>query len=519
MLYWHNQTEHYWPAQTEHYHQYVTANGGRDMLPLPLFKHEDSALSSDHEASAITFQYILGAATSPAVKLHEETLTYLNQGQSYEIRMMCNQNMRGLLEPNGKMLKSTVRVVFHDRRLQYSEHQQFQGWKWNRPGDRLLDIDIPLSVGIVDPRISPTLLNAAEFLWDPKKQTSVSIQVHCISTEFTPRKNGGEKGVPFRIQIDTFKMNENGDFTEHLHSASCQVKVFKPKGADRKLKTDKEKIEKRSPQERSKYQPAYETTVLTECSPWPDTPSCSSISPAGSPGYSPASPIPFNLPEGSCSTPNHQVDGSVQSTVEHLSPTLTIQETQQWLHLHRFTTFCKLFANFSEHSKTPLERQCSKKAEHVRYYRASEALHSECSKAQPAETHLHCSINNSLTGRMREKKIVRTRRSIRPRLTVYMCQEPQQGKENKDSQDSPSAAMCVYKEIYLEDLTKAELTNKLAALFSISPNQILQIYRQGAAGIHILVGDQMIQNLPDESSFIINSLKVDSLDGYYMILK
>lgn len=52
-------------------------------------------------------------------------------------------------------------------------------------------------------------------------------QVHCISTEFTPRKHGGEKGVPFRVQIDTFKQNENGEYAEHLHSASCQIKVFK----------------------------------------------------------------------------------------------------------------------------------------------------------------------------------------------------------------------------------------------------------------------------------------------------
>lgn len=41
------------------------------------------------------------------------------------------------------------------------------------------------------------------------------------------RKHGGEKGVPFRVQIDTFKENENGEYTEHLHSASCQIKVFK----------------------------------------------------------------------------------------------------------------------------------------------------------------------------------------------------------------------------------------------------------------------------------------------------
>lgn len=52
-------------------------------------------------------------------------------------------------------------------------------------------------------------------------------QVHCISTEFTPRKHGGEKGVPFRIQVDTFKQTENGEYTDHLHSASCQIKVFK----------------------------------------------------------------------------------------------------------------------------------------------------------------------------------------------------------------------------------------------------------------------------------------------------
>lgn len=41
------------------------------------------------------------------------------------------------------------------------------------------------------------------------------------------RKHGGEKGVPFRVQIDTFKENENEEYTEHLHSASCQIKVFK----------------------------------------------------------------------------------------------------------------------------------------------------------------------------------------------------------------------------------------------------------------------------------------------------
>ncbi|KFP33514.1 Alpha-globin transcription factor CP2, partial [Colius striatus] len=98
----------------------------------------------------------------------------------------------------------------------------------------------------------------------PAEAFPLSPQVHCISTEFTMRKHGGEKGVPFRVQIDTFKENENGEYTEHLHSASCQIKVFKPKGADRKQKTDREKMEKRTPHEKEKYQPSYETTILTE---------------------------------------------------------------------------------------------------------------------------------------------------------------------------------------------------------------------------------------------------------------
>ncbi|KFW89968.1 Transcription factor CP2, partial [Phalacrocorax carbo] len=119
---------------------------------------------------------------------------------------------------------SIFRVVFHDRRLQYTEHQQLEGW---RVFPTCAPADIPMSVGIIDPRANPTQLNTVEFLWDPSKRTSVFIQVHCISTEFTMRKHGGEKGVPFRVQIDTFKENENGEYTEHLHSASCQIKVFK----------------------------------------------------------------------------------------------------------------------------------------------------------------------------------------------------------------------------------------------------------------------------------------------------
>ncbi|XP_028663893.1 transcription factor CP2-like protein 1 [Erpetoichthys calabaricus] len=467
----------FWHTQPEPYHQHNASSYLRDVLALPIFKQEEPQLSPENESKVPPFQYILCTATSPAVKLHDETLTYLNQGQSYEIRLLDNRKLVEYTDLSSKYVKSILRVVFHDRRLQYTEHQQLEGWRWSRPGDRILDIDVPLSVGIVEPRANPTQLNTIEFLWDPSKRASVFIQVHCISTEFTPRKHGGEKGVPFRIQIDTFRQNDNGEYSEHVHSASCQVKVFKPKGADRKQKTDREKMEKRNALEKEKYQPSYDTTVLTECSPWPDVP-CVNNTP--SPGYN-SSPTSFSIGDGNCS-PNHQGDLLLPSCSDNLHPTASIQDAQQWLHRNRFSPFCRLFSNFSGADLLKMGK---------------EDFVQICGPADGIR------LFNVMKGR-----------GIRPRLTVYVCQEPEQNRTHpkRDSGD-------VYHAIYLEEMTALELTQKIAILYNISPQQINQIYRQGPTGIHILLSDEMVQNFVDESCFVINTLKAESNDGYHIILK
>ncbi|XP_074023800.1 alpha-globin transcription factor CP2 isoform X4 [Numenius arquata] len=451
-----------------------------DVLALPIFKQEESSLPPENENKILPFQYVLCAATSPAVKLHDETLTYLNQGQSYEIRMLDNRKIGELPEINGKLVKSIFRVVFHDRRLQYTEHQQLEGWRWNRPGDRILDIDIPMSVGIIDPRANPTQLNTVEFLWDPSKRTSVFIQVHCISTEFTMRKHGGEKGVPFRVQIDTFKENENGEYTEHLHSASCQIKVFKPKGADRKQKTDREKMEKRTPHEKEKYQPSYETTILTECSPWPEI---TYVNNAPSPGFN-SSHSSFSIGEGNGS-PNHQPEPP-PPIADNLLPTSTPQEAQQWLHRNRFSTFSRLFRNFSGADLLKLTR---------------EDVIQICGPADGIR------LFNALKGRM-----------VRPRLTIYVCQESQQLRDLQQKHEDGDT-VTIYHAIYLEELTAVELTEKLAQLFSISSQQISQIYKQGPTGIHVLISDEMIQNFQDESCFVLDTMKAETNDSYHIILK
>ncbi|KAM9305184.1 transcription factor CP2-like protein 1 isoform 2-T2 [Gastrophryne carolinensis] len=474
----------FWHSQPEHYNQHPSGGYLRDVFALPIFKQEEPHISSDTDAKLPPFQYVLCAATSPAVKLHEETLTYLNQGQSYEIRLLENRKLGEYQDVNSKFIKSIIRVVFHDRRLQYTEHQQLEGWRWSRPGDRILDIDVPLSVGILDPRASPTQLNTVEFLWDPSKRSSVFIQVHCISTEFTPRKHGGEKGVPFRIQIDTFKQNENGEYTEHLHSASCQIKVFKPKGADRKQKTDREKIEKKTLQEREKYQQPYDTTILTECSPWPELPYQSNSS--SSPGYN-SSPNSFGIGDGNCS-PTSQVDPPPPLRNDNLVPSASIQDVQQWLQRNRFPQYCRLLSNFSgadllKMSKEDFVQVCGP-ADGIRLF-------------------------NAVKGR-----------NVRPRLTIYVCHESEQNHSAvQQKREQSNTSMCVYHAIFLEELTSFELIEKIANLYSISSQQINQLYKQGPTGIHVVVSTEMVQNFPDESCFVIRTLKAENGAGYHIILK
>ncbi|XP_066300108.1 transcription factor CP2-like isoform X2 [Branchiostoma lanceolatum] len=448
-----------------------------EVLALPIFKQEGLENS---------FQYILCAATSPASKINEETVTYLNQRQSYELRLKRlgdNSSFQG-----GELLKSVVRVVFHDRRLQYTEYEQLAQWRSIRPNERLLDIDIPLSVNIYDIRKDPTAVNKVEFQWDPNKDTSVAVQVHCISTEFTAHRHGGEKGIPFRIQVDSYSVDD-----EHLNSASCQIKVFKPKGADRKIKTDREKMEKKP--DKDKYQPSYEYTILTEVCIMPlhdaqqenvfqpgtspqhnvlSTPDASFNSPASSSFNSSFQTPPdinrsLQSPTNSVPTPTEDVVDKAGSP-EPLSPGASIQDTQNWLVHNRFGNYVRTFNNFAGADLLRLTRedlvQICGPADGIRLFNALQA------------------------------------RAIRPRLTIYVCLESQH----------------VYHAIFLENLCVEELKLKIAQLFNASPSQLADLYRQGPTGIHVIITDQMVQNLNDETCFALSMVKAENDENRYHVV-
>ncbi|XP_018394130.1 PREDICTED: transcription factor CP2-like protein 1, partial [Cyphomyrmex costatus] len=488
--------------------------------------HVSSSQQGNELNEDCRFQYVLAAATSIATKVNEETLTYLNQGQSYEIKL---KKLGDLSAYRGKILKSTIRICFHERRLQYTEREQMLAWQRARPGERLLEVDVPLSYGMVDVCQPSPSNNSVEFMWDPTKEVGVYIKVNCISTEFTPKKHGGEKGVPFRIQVETRLPGG-----PRLHAASCQVKVFKLKGADRKHKQDRDKILRRPPHEQDKYQPSYDCTVLSDIpleslspsnlsaqnggSPYASTdaispqtrtaisgnsspvvaPSALSVSNSGivplvpasdavkeNVGTAPALPSPAAiLPDQPCIEADVSLTArkaaSPQQLIEfikigapcltELPPDANATQTTAWLRASRFNAFESTFASFSASDILRLSRedliQICGVADGIRLFNT---LHSK------APT---------------------------PKLTLYFSLE---------SNGS------LWRVAYLDSLTSTALTNKLLNALNLPHDRLHSILFLGPQGIHVLVTDELVANMKDESMYLVETIKDPGSERYKLL--
>ncbi|CAH2056449.1 unnamed protein product, partial [Iphiclides podalirius] len=476
-------------------------NGGLLMCSpansLDGFLHSPVSRSEPSFKDDTRFQYVLAAATSIATKQNEETLTYLNQGQPYEVKL---KKLGDLSHYKGKILKSVIKICFHERRLQYMEREQIAQWHAERPGDRIVEVDVPLSYGVI--RVEhPTSLNALHVLWDPTKDVGVYIKVNCISTEFTAKKHGGEKGVPFRIQVETYMASD--DHTR-LHAAACQIKVFKLKGADRKHKQDRQKVMRRPRSDIDKYQPGCEATVLTTLSNDALLPPPSLVT--ASPPYSPeicvtpksvTSPMVVNKPvlsqpailassnqmkplycqDGgdvkvstpSCHSPDAILPDLPQAAEDPdkncgLSKEATSSETQSWLSRHRFIQHAATFANFSGADLLRLSRddiiQICGLADGIRLFNA---LHAK---------------------------------RIEPRLTVYVC----------------PAGSSVYSALYLHACRAQELLQKLRALLHSAANKDYDtVLVLGPNGARVRLTDELVRHMPDNSTYRLEWLEDNTL--------
>lgn len=58
------------------------------------------------------------------------------------------------------------------------EREQITAWQASRPGERIVEVDVPLSYGAFDISQDSSQLNTVEFLWDATKEVGVYIKVH-----------------------------------------------------------------------------------------------------------------------------------------------------------------------------------------------------------------------------------------------------------------------------------------------------------------------------------------------------
>lgn len=65
----------------------------------------------------------------------------------------------------------------------------------------------------------------------------------------------------------------------------------------------------------------------------------------------------------------------------------------------------------------------------------------------------------------------------------------------------------VFHAVYLDQIGRNEVSRKLAALLGVHQNQIHDIYLQGPNNIRVLITDEVVNNIKDESMFSIEVLK------------
>lgn len=184
-------------------------------------------------------------------------------------------------------------------------------------------------------------------------------------------------------------------------------------------------------------------------------------------GTAPALPSPAAiLPDQSC------IETERSSCLVQLSPDASAAQTTTWLRASRFNAFESTFASFSASDILRLSRddliQICGLADGIRLFNA---LHSK------APT---------------------------PKLTLYFSLE-----------DNSS----LWRVAYLDSLTSSALINKLLNTLSLSHDRLHSVLFLGPQGIHVLVTDELVANMKDESMYFVETIKDNASERYKLLLK
>ncbi|KAI9033989.1 CP2 transcription factor-domain-containing protein [Phycomyces nitens] len=217
---------------------------------------EDPTLDIDKgsmdSTKELRFHIVLEAPTAAAQKTGDESLTYLNRGQLYAIRLNDTYSSAG-------KLTSTFALTFHSSAHRKVASNYWKFWMSQQRAThhaRAVEIDLDRSVGIVQAQVSE--FDRVSFEWDGSQGATLYVRLNCLSTDFSRIK--GVKGIPMRAYMET-KMNfaapsptlgyypkpcedvDNPYGTyDYVERCFCKIKLFRDKGAERKIKDDAKQI-------------------------------------------------------------------------------------------------------------------------------------------------------------------------------------------------------------------------------------------------------------------------------------
>ncbi|CCD72954.1 Grainyhead-like protein 1 homolog [Caenorhabditis elegans] len=228
--------------------EFFTSADGGSMLERSserTLSHRDSPLVIPKLYNNLGFQYVLEAPISTSVRRDDDRMTYVNKGQFYTVSLEYTPDLNKCLK--SQTVKSQLMVVFREDKTYEEEIKTWQSWhaRQHVSKQRILEIDSKNSSGMIG-QIEEIGNNAVQFYWNPSDPSGVriSIAVQCLSTDFSTQK--GVKGLPLHVQIDTYD-GENDKVP--FHRGYCQIKVFCDKGAERKLRDEDKRAQKRKVQE------------------------------------------------------------------------------------------------------------------------------------------------------------------------------------------------------------------------------------------------------------------------------
>jgi len=202
--------------------------------------------SINQPSSNLRFEVILEAPTAAAQRIDETPITYLNKGQYYCVILQDQ-------EKTDADFTTIIKLMFHDEAHRKVASSYWTFWLSQQASPktaRAVDIDKAASSGIKN--VETKSFDRVQFQWNGKKAAKILMKFNCLSTDFSRIK--GVKGIPLRVHVETKSESE-----QSLEKSFAKVKLFRDKGAERKLKDDQRHLDKMCDKMRGKSQ---ETTPM-----------------------------------------------------------------------------------------------------------------------------------------------------------------------------------------------------------------------------------------------------------------